>query len=372
LERIMQTNIAVNSPQAVKRWATALAVDYAKNLYFKKFIGTAETSCIQEKVDLKESAGDEIIFDLSMRLREKATYGDNRLEGKEEALKFLQDKVKIDQMRKAADGGGRMSRKRTLHDLRMLAKNRTAEFAAEWTDEGLFIYLSGDVGFSAINEDSTFGDEAFAGNAIEAPDAAHMAYGGIATAKGNLASTDKISVAVIERVKTRSTMLNATDPNVVAMRPIKVEGNDHYVLLMNPYQVYDLRTAAGDREWTEIQKYAGTRGGSNPIFSGSMGMINNVVLHEHSNVRRFSDYGAGGNVAAARALFLGRQAGTLAYGGGNGSRMTWVEKMQDYDNGVGIACGMICGFKKTRFKSTSGAGSDFGVIAVDTAAASPN
>jgi len=33
---------------------------------------------------------------------------------------------------------------------------------------------------------------------------------------------------------------------------------------------------------------------------------------------------------------------------------------------------MICGFKKTRYKSQGGAGSDFGVIAVDTAAKAPN
>lgn len=368
----MQTIIPVNAVQAVKRWATALAVDYAKNLYFKKFIGTAETSCIQEKVDLKESAGDEIKFDLSMRLREGATYGDNRLEGKEEALKFLQDTVKIDQMRKAASGGGRMTRKRTLHDLRMLAKNRTAEFCAEWCDEGMFIYLSGDAGFTATNEDAIFGKQEFAGNAIEAPDADHMAYGGVATTKANLAATDTMSTAAIEAVKTRAGMLNATNPNIVAMRPIKVDGSDHYVLLMNAWQSHDLRTKSGDREWTEIQKHAGVRGGSNPIFSGSLGMLSNVVLHEHSNVRRFTDYGAGGNVQASRALFLGRQAGTIAYGGGNGARMTWVEKLVDYDNEVSIAAGMICGFKKTRFKSANGVGSDFGVIALDTAAKAPN
>ena len=368
----MDTNITVNSPQSVKRWATGLAVDYAKNLYFKKFIGTAETSVIQEKVDLNSSEGDEIKFDLSMRLRERATYGDNTLQGKEEQLKFLQDTVKIDQMRKAASGGGRMTRQRTLHDLRMIAKNRTAEYCAEWADEGLIIYLSGDAGIQGMNQDSIFGTTEFAGNPIEAPDAAHMAYGGVAVSKATIAATDKMSVGVIERVSNRAMMLNARDPNVVAMRPVKVDGADHFVMLMNPDQNYDLRTSTAPNDWNEIQKVAGARGKENNIFSGNKGMINNVVLQEHTNVRRFSDYGAGSNVAAARALFMGRQAGTIAYGGGNGARMTWVEELTDYKSKVGIAAGMICGFKKTRYKSQGGAGSDFGVIAVDTAAKAPN
>lgn len=372
----MQTQVGVNSPQAIKKWATALAVDYAKQLWFKKFIGRSEMSIVQEKIDLEQGAGDTVQFDLSMRLREKPTYGDNRLEGKEEALKFLQDEVRIDQIRKAASGGGRMTRKRTLHDLRKVAKDRTAEFCAEWMDEVLFIYASGDVGMQASNEDSMItSDDEFVGhvNRLEAPDADHVIYGGAATAKGDLAATDKMSASLIERCVTRSKMMNARNPDVVQMRPIKIGGEEHFVLLMNPYQSHDLRLGEGPNNWLEIQKAAGKRGSTNPIFTGQLGMVGNVSLHEHSNIRRYDDYGVGGNVEAARALFMGRQALTCAYGGGNKSRMTWVEKLTDYENEVSIAAGMICGVKKTRFKASgSSAGTDFGVIAVDTAASDPN
>ena len=55
-------------------------------------------------------------------------------------------------------------------------------------------------------------------------------------------------------------------------------------------------------------------GRKNPIFMGGLGMINNTVLHKHRNVIRFSDYGSGSNVLAARALFMGRQAAVVAYG----------------------------------------------------------
>lgn len=63
----------------------------------------------------------------------------------------------------------------------------------------------------------------------------------------------------------------------------------------------------------------------------------------------------------ARAIILGAQAALFAIG----SEPTWVEKDFDYANQTGVATGMIFGVKKTRFNSQ-----DFGVIALDTAAAS--
>lgn len=364
-----QTAIATSSSQTVKKWATALAVDQARKKYFKKFEGTSENSIIQEKVDLTKDSGDTIYFDLSMRFREQPVYGDEVAENKEESLVFLQDEVKIDQVRKPGSGGGRMTRQRTVHDLRKVMKDRTGDYLAEWEDEVTMAYLSGDVGNTAINEDKLFTSAQFAGNPIEAPDAAHIIYAGAATSKATLAATDKMSVATIERATTKAAMLNATDPNVVNMQPVKIGSKQHFVVLMNPWQAHDMRTSTNSGDWLDIQKAAGVRGDANPIFSGQLGMINDVSLHVHSNVRRFADYGAGGNVNASRALLLGRQAGVKAYGRGSGARMSWVEKMSDYDNQISIACGMICGIKKTRYKNEAGNGSDFGVMAIDTAAA---
>ena len=94
-------------------------------------------------------------------------------------------------------------------------------------------------------------------------------------------------------------------------------------------------------------------------------MINNVVLHSHESVIRFGDYG-GGAVKAARALFMGRQAGAVAYGSTNGMRFEWTEEKKDHGNERTVAAGLIIGVKKTRFN-----GSDFGIMSLDTAAANP-
>lgn len=120
--------------------------------------------------------------------------------------------------------------------------------------------------------------------------------------------------------------------------------------------------------WLAAQRAAAAaEGRNNPIFKGSLGMIKNVVLHSHTNSIRFSDYGSGANLPAGRALFLGRQAGVVAYGSASGLRFSWTEEMQDHGNEPVIAAGVMLGVKKSRFN-----GKDFGVLSIDTYAANPN
>jgi N4-gp56 family major capsid protein len=361
------TNIPFGDVKAAKKWSAKLAVDQVKKSYFeKKFVGTDENSIIQRKTELETDAGDRISFDLSVQLRGETTEGDARLEGKEESLRFYTDEVIIDQTRKSVSAGGAMTRKRTVHNLRMTAKNRLSDYWARFMDEMMFIYLSGARG---VNADFLFAGNftGRAGNGLQAPDASHQMYGGAATSKGTITNSDKMTRIVVERAATKATMLQAQDPENANMVPVSIDGEERYVLLMSPYQEYDLRTASGS-DWLDVQKAAAAaEGRNNPIFKGSLGMINNVVLHSHRNAIRFDDYGTGNDLPAARALFLGRQAGVCAYGTSGGMRFDWKEEVKDYGNEPTVASGTIMGFKKTRFN-----GKDFGVISLDTYAANPN
>lgn len=365
----MQTTIGVNDPKAVRAWATSLAKDVAGESYWTKFVGKGENNIIENKVDLEGVAGDTVQFDLLMRLRTQMVTGDNRVEGTAAPLKFHSDEIKIDQARFGASAGGRMTRKRTLHNLRKISRQLATEFAAQWIDEGIYAYVGSDEGLTAINEDRVFAETNFAGNPITSPDSAHQVYGGAATSKATLTADDKMTYKLIERVSVIPEMMNSTNTNAVRMSPVKVGDGKHYVLLMNPFQAHDLRTEVGDLSWSKIaQARTMAEGAKSPIFKGGIGMINNVVMHEHQGVLRWGNAGVGGNVAMARALLLGRQAGIVAYGSaGNGARMTWVEKLTDADNQVDIYCGVIMGMRKTRFN-----GLDFGVVAVDTASRDPN
>lgn len=362
-----QTVIAFGDPKAQKKWSGQLFVETAKKSYFERFIGESENSVIQRKTELDSDQGDRISFDLSVQLRGKPTSGDNRVKGKEESLKFFTDEIIIDQIRKTVSAGGKMTRKRTSHDLRKVAKDRLSDYWSMYIDEMHFMYLSGARG---INEDfieyTTY--TGHAGNPFRAPDAQHLLYGGAATSKATMVAGDTFSRLLVEKATVKARMMRAKDPKAANMLPVTVMGEKHYIMLMTPFQEQDLRNETGERGWLEVQKAAASaEGKANPIFKGGLGMINNVVLHSHESVVRFNDYGAGANVNAARALFLGRQAGVVAYGTAGGLRFTWKEEVDDFGNEPTVCAGTIIGVSKTRFNQR-----DFGVMAIDTAATDPN
>jgi N4-gp56 family major capsid protein len=362
-----QTIIPFGDVKAQKKWSSNLAVDAVKKSYFsKKFIGKGENNVIEQKTDLETEQGERISFDLSVQLRGKPTSGDNRVKGKEESLKFYTDEVIIDQLRHSVSAGGRMTRKRTAHDMRTTGRNRLGDYWSKYMDELMFIYLSGARGINQeFIEDTDYAGHA--GNALQTPDAQHMIYGGSAVSKATITNSDKMSRKLIERAVTKARMMRATDPDTANMMPVSVEGEDRYVTVMSPNQEQDMRTEEGSG-WLEIQKAAAAaEGRNNPIFKGGLGMINNVILHSHERVIRFDDYGTGSDLPAARGLFMGRQAAVCAYGTTAGQRYMWKEEVDDYDNTPSIAAGTIVGLKKTRFN-----GRDFGVMAIDTYAKPEN
>lgn len=376
-----KTIIGLNDAKAVKRYSAFLAVDVGRKSYFnKKFMGVgveAQTP-IQMLPHLENDAGENITYDLVMQLKMQPVEGDNTLEGKEEDLKFYTDSVYIDQARGGVNTGGRMTRKRTIHDLRKIARARQGEWWARIFDELLFMYLSG--GFrtsgsgaaSFANSDYTYGTgyAGFANNAFYAPDAEHY-IASHASGFGSITSAEKMALSLIDKAVARAETMGGGTTGTPMIEPVKIDGEEHFVLVMHPWQEYDVRTNSSTGQWLDIQKAAaGAEGRANPIFKGALGMYNNVVLHKHRAVLRRSDGGAG-SVAVARALFLGRQAGVVAFGSpGTGLRFDWNEESRDNGNQAVITTSSIFGVKKTRF-SIEGTEKDFGAIAIDTAAANP-
>ncbi|AMM84117.1 N4-gp56 family major capsid protein [Martelella sp. AD-3] len=363
-----QTTIPFGDPKAQMKWSGRLLVETLAKSYWERFISTSENAVIQRKTELESDAGDRISFDLSVQLRGGPTSGDNRLKGTEEQLKFFTDEVIIDQLRKSVSAGGKMTRKRTAHDLRRVAKDRLSDWWSQYVDQLFFIYMSGARGINEDYEAFPLDYDGHAGNELRAPDGQHILFGGDAASKATITADDKMSRLMIERAANKARMMRAKDPRNANLLPIKISGEKHYVTVMSPYQEHDLRTESGQTGWLEIQKAAAaSEGRKSPIFRGSMGMINNVVLHSHESVIRFSDYGAGQDVSASRALFLGTQAAVVAHGTAGGLRFTWKEEVDDYGNEPSVAAGTIIGVSKTRFNKR-----DFGVVAIDTAASDPN
>jgi len=371
-----KTIVGVGDAKAIKRYSAFLAVDVGRKSYFnRKFMGVGEEAQtpLQTLPHLEKDSGDQISYDLVMQLKMKPIQGDATLRGKEEDLKFYTDALYIDQLRGGVNTGGGMSRKRTIHDMRAIARVRESEWWARLFDETLFQYLSGARGVNSdFIEDTSF--TGYATNPFVAPDAMHILYGGDATSKATLDAADKISLSVIDKALARAEVMGGGTSGIPSIQPCEIDGEPHFVLVMHPWQEYDLRTTTSTGQWLDIQKAAaGAEGKANPIFKGGLGLYNNVVLHKHKAVIQFSDYGAASPavVKAGRALFLGRQAGVVAFGSpGTGLRFDWNEELEDRGNQVVITTSSIFGVKKSAF-TIDGTSRDFGVIAIDTACADP-
>ncbi len=365
-----RTIVGVNDPKAVKRWSGALALDMSQKSYFnQRFMGRgaqAQTP-IQILTDLESDAGESISYDLLAELKMAPIEGEAVLEGNEEQQRFYSDIVYIDQARCGVNTGGAMTRKRTLHDLRARAKQQQSSWWARLMDELLFIYLSGARGINP-NFILPSGYTGRAGNPLTSPDTYHQFYATGATAFNNITSGDVIDLAAIDRLKSRADTQGGGATNIPVLQPVMFNGNETFVLVMHVWQEDSLRTNTATGQYLDIQKAAATHEGrNNPIFKGGMGMYRNVILHSHRNCITFNNAGAGANVNAARALFMGAQAGVMAFGSpGNNLRFDWHEETRDNGDKVVISTSSIFGVKKTNFTTPAGS-QDFGVFSLDTA-----
>jgi len=380
------TPVPFGSPQAVVRYSSVLATDVVKQSYWTSKMmapGIESRKPVMVLNDLANSAGDKITYDLCAQLRQEPILGDDVAEGREEKLSLYTDSIYIDQVRCPVSAGGAMSQQRTVHDLRQIALTKSKEWWARYIDEILFMYASGARGVTTdfITRSSFTG---FANNPFSAPDLSHyMAVNqsnpaSLAVAKSSMQAqaSDKMSLTMIDRVKARAATMGGGTDGVPSMVPVETDSGTMYVAVVHEWSAYDMRQNTSTGQWADLQKALVTNAGVNtPLFKGGLGIYNDVLLQPHRNVIRFSDYGAGSNVPAARNLFLGAQALCVAFGGGStGFRMQWYEGKRDGDNQRIIHTKCIFGVKKTNFTIPTASGNvayDFGVIAMDAYCANP-
>jgi N4-gp56 family major capsid protein len=344
----MQTEFNSSSPQAVKRWSSFLSKEVIARTYLRKFMGTSDKAIIQVHQDLKRERGDEIKYDLRVQLSGYGVHGSARLKGNEQRIEYHQDSVGIDQLREGINYDS-MSQQRTLHELRRDGLDLLADFYSRVTDETMFALLCGTAGDNSALDAAMNG---FGGNSFVAPDADHNYDKGANT----------FSVDDIRKLREKALLM---DPIV---QPINDQGDGLFVLVLRPEQITSIKNDVGSSKWREITMNARERGSNNPIFTGSLGMWDNVVLHE-------SRYLPVEEVTAPTydcyGVFLGAQAGHIAYGNpysrlgrkpeSSKDMFSVFEDVDDYGDKTGVAAAAIWGLKKATFNSK-----DFSVIRVDT------
>ena len=361
-------------------WQKELYKNVLDNLYFKKFMGEGDGNIIQIKNDLKKNPGDTITVPLTTKLYGDGRTGDSELEGNEEAIVAYSDSIAIDQIRNAVRLTGKLDEQKNVYGMRTDGKNKLSMWVQEFVEQQLFLKMGG-VNNLLVTDvaGNVVGARALWSNTATQVPTAHTAAGSGArylaadytAGADSIASTDLLTPELISRAKIKAGLKQAS--GMPKMRPIKIDGINHYVLFIHPWQAYDLKNNA---TYAQAQREAQERGKSNPIFTGALGVWDGVIVHEHEYVPfldvsvagyNFFDNDSGtifggGTVDVFRALLCGAQAAVFA---NTKESMKMVEETFDYKNKVGYATGIIGGIQKITFNSV-----DYGVLSLDTAATS--
>ena len=353
------TEYGVNHPLAVKAWERKLAREALKRCYVGKFMGKGTGNVIQVKNDLSKGPGDRVTVGLRMQLSGAGIQGDSTLEGNEEALTTYSDNLFIDQLRHAVRRAGKMSEQRVPFDVRDEAMSGLADWWADRIDTWFFNQVCGNTGVS---------DQRYTGLQATVAPSTTTAGGsgntrfllgdGVGTsAESSISASQFFQLSYIDRAVVQA---QTATPLI---RPITGAGDVEYVMFLHPWQVYNLRTDVSSSRITWFQTQLGrVQGGerdSNPIFSGALGIYNNVLLHQSVRIPAVVSN-------TRRAVLCGAQAAIMAFGQGSSDKPNWFEELFDYGNQLGVAGGMIAGLKKSVFNSI-----DFGTIVVSTYATAP-
>lgn len=315
--------------------------------------------------------GAKCVLPLVHDLKGDGVVGDNMLEGNEEALTDDFIEIQIDQLRNGVKSRGRMSEQRTVIQFRVQAKDKLAFWKSDREDEMMFLVASG-VAFTSKPDGSSRGVSqlpqlAFAAD-ITAPTSNRTYYAGTATSTGTLTASDKMSWRGLNKLKAIAIRKR--------IKPLRIKGKPHYIVVMSPEQARDLRD---DTDYKAALGQAAKRGDSNPLFTGDFATVNGLILYEHNKVYNTlglasgSKWGSGSTLDGAQALLVGAQSLGYAHIGQD----SWEESDNtDYKNRKGMSYGCMVGMIKTVFDSiydldsnNDNTSQDFALLSYYTAAA---
>lgn len=344
------TTYGVNDALSNKLWAKKLTVEALKETWFGKFIGSSPNSLVHLKTETSKAAGDKVTVGLRMQLSGDGRTEGQTLEGNEETLTTYSDSLYINELMHAVrvKSDTSIDAQRVPFNLRTEAKDGLRDWFANRMDTVFFNHLCG---YSLTTDARYTGN-----NAITAPTSTRIVRTtGSDDATVNSATTATFSLSLIDKC------VEAAKVATPLINPVRVDGKEMFVMFLHPYQVTDLRTNTSTGQWLDIQKaaMAGGKTANNPIFDGSLGVYNNVILHESTRIPTGISNAAAAQTSTRRAVFCGRQAAIMSFGQKftEGANYKWVEDMFDYERELGVSAQTIWGFKKSVFNST-----DFGTI----------
>ncbi|WP_370931892.1 N4-gp56 family major capsid protein [Bartonella sp. DGB1] len=353
--------ITSDNLSAVKLWAKKLTLEVRDFTPIAPLIGENEDAIIHLKTATQKGKGDRITFDLLGLLDKDGVTEGEKLEGQEEIAQIYTDSLVINQLRTAVavPADGTIDEQRASFNMQEKANKMLRNWFSRRLSIAAHLHWAGYTGDEVTIEGKKYklSGVHYGFNKPTAPTKKRHLIANNKSSENELSEQDRFSLKHIDEAIMLAKTSNPT------MQPVTINGDKVFVMYLHPAQVKDLRSNCDGGQWLDIQKsaYAGSRS-KNPIFDGSLGMYNGVILREAVHVMPGLNNERKMKLNTRRAVLLGAQSLAVAFGRNmDHSYFKIIKETKDYENELGFACSTLFGIKKTKFNNE-----DYGTIVVST------
>lgn len=313
-----------SDPDVIDLRSANIYEDIRETSFFEEHTGNEQGNIVNQKVNFGKGDGDTIKFTMiNSNETDEGFTGNITIEGKEGKISRSTDSLTIKKRSNAYRFDVDELDVYAFTNIPVLATKKLTHWGSLIKDRMIF---------SALNASLSAAQTLYAD-----PDNN--------SAVDDLAIADKITPDLIYRAHAiaKSTN-NGAKPK---LHPIMINSQEHYILLVSPMVAYDLKQ---NSDYEQMQREAQMRGKDNPLFTGALVIIDNIIIKEHERVGMTTN---ASGVHYSKNLLLGQDAIGIGYG----KNPELVEKKFDYDNEIGVAYKMWLGVKRMEFTFKTGASS---------------
>lgn len=352
-----ETRFARGDALTVEHWARGLEYDIVYRSPISAMIGTSENSIIQRKTETSKDAGDKVTFSLMAKLTGDGFTENEIAQGNGESLSLYTDSLVINELGHVVDIP---SPNRSIDSQRVRVPLRQAARRGlkTWFQERMAVSFFNQVcGYTPQSDTKYTGLNAVSAATRVVRLNTDSSYATVANDE-TLASGDDFTLThidiAVEQARAPSSGVPMRPTNIMPGEGGNELDDDKYILYIHPYQVTQLRRNTDTGQWLDLQK-AAMQGGQiskNPIFTGAVGMYNNVIIKQSLQVTPGVS-SAGATVAnVRRAVLLGAQAAAVGYSKNSGpTTYNWNEELFDHKRRMEVSVMTMMGLKKTQFRS---------------------
>lgn len=325
---VRESDVAAQTPDI---WAADLYAESEKLTFWHRFEGPEGSSMpVVRRDDLEKQPGDNVYLDIVMALSGTGLTGDTDsglLDGNEEKLKFRQTSYNTDALRHGVRWS-KLGKIRINHRMRNTALNQLRKWLSGKLDDRIFAEFTGETvgGFTG-------------GTTV--PDTAKIFADATATAPSGVAAADLLTLDMITEAKVIAKVQNRIEPLRLS------NGEELYGMVVHDYVGMELKKSS---DWKQAQREARERSATNPLFTGALGMWDNVVIYQSDRIPVVSD--GASSAPIARNILFGSQALVRGYA----YYPDWTEQYFSYGEEQGIGTFVVLGEKLVTFDLTSAGG----------------